>query len=208
MRFLETFLGYLLPTPGTDAWVVFAAVLTAILGNFLLFCMAFYAVVLVRRVWRTLAALPQLDRAPARVPLLKRTVSRFGVVYLAWWVAFAALGYWSDATARTDAKDCERITSPEYKDYYVDECSVRGGKGGYRILLRLYAVGNNELLAEEFVSNAEGPLRWKKSQTDETGKERLTTPYITQWGGSEDGAYAVSIFLPPPWLDRMRAKLP
>ena len=205
---IDNFLYYVLPTPGTISWVVFVEALKALIEHFLLFCMAIYALVLVRRVWRTLAALPQPDRASARWPLLKRTATRFAVIYLAWWMIFAAFGYWPDAMARRDAKDCERITSPVYKDYYAEECAVSGDQHGYRILLRVYASENNELLAEEFVSNTEGELRWKNSQIDDVGKEVPTTPYITQWGGNEDGAYAVSIFLPPPWWDRMRAKLP
>jgi hypothetical protein len=210
MNFLEAVLSHFLPTPGTSAWVLFAEVLMALIEHFLLFCMAIYALVLVRRVWCTLAALTQQDRAPARVPLLKRTVIRFGGVYLAWWVVFAVFGYWSDATYRRTASNCKRSTSPEYAAlYFAEICYVNGRENDIRSLLRIYDAKTTEIIAEEFVLHAEGDVTWENTrlldQVDKNGVLVIepSKPYVRAWG-----LPLVEINLPPSWLDRMRAKLP
>ena len=209
MNYLYSLLNLLLPMPGTSGWVIFVEVLTFTFENFLLLCMAIYGLVLVFRVWRALAATPQPERAVQRVALIKRTAIRFAVLYLVWWCVFSVVGYGSDAMDRRGAGDCRRTTSPEYKDYYVEKCPVRGDKHGDRSLLRLYDAGTNELLAEEFVSNAEGPLEWRKTRLDEKGFDIPSKPYIVQGGGLDGiGTYGVSIELPPSWWSRLRAKLP
>ncbi len=178
--------------------VIFAGqVMLAIVENFLLFCMAIYSLVLVRRVCRTLAATPPSERAAQRGPLVKRTVIRFGAVYLMWWVVFSVIGYGDEVWTRSEAKDCTRSSAPEYEGkYFAEECPVRGNKDGDRILLRLYEVRTGDLVAEEFVSNPTHKLEWESGSINKMGSLR------------DSGTYSVRIFIPPTWPDKIRARLP
>jgi hypothetical protein len=211
MNPLYDLLNTLLPTPGTSAWAVFVGVLFALIEHFLLICMTIYALVLVRRVWRTLAALPQPERTAQRMPLVKMAVARFGFIFLSWWGIFALIGYGTAAMDRKGATFCQRKTSPEYAErYYAELCEVRGDRHGARSLLRLYDATTNSLLAEVFVSNSEGELEWRKTQLNEQGFDVPSKPYIVQDGWRDDGhgTYGVSIELPPPWWDHFMARLP
>ena len=209
MSHFLNFVNHLLPTPGTSNWFLLIDATSFAMDHFFLVCMSLYAVLLFFQLLRKLAALPSKDKAENRMALFKRTITRFGVTYVALAIVFAVAGYCIDAMDRSGARDCERNISPDYKSFYVDVCAVRSDRHGRRSLIRLYAAGNGELLAEEFVSNAEGKLTWEKTKMrdspniDGTYVFEPSSPYVRQWGDN-----SVEIQLPPPWWQRLTAKLP
>lgn len=192
------------------AWDVFITFATAIFDNFWLCCMIIYGLVLARGTWSRLADVPRHERTAQRMPVLKRTAKRFVMICLAWWCGMYVVGYGLSAMDRRAASHCTRITSQQYKNYYVEKCALIGWQYHGRILVRLYASGSNELLAEEAGNDSEYGLYWRNTRTrrhDENGKSILTNepsrPYLQQLSDP-----IIEIELPPPWWDRMRAKLP
>lgn len=193
------------------AWSISAGFLTAVFHHFLLSCMVIYGLILARRTWRTLDAMPQPERAAQRLPVIKRSAKRFGVICLVWWCGLTALSYYSDVESRKKASNCKRSTSPEYAELYVAElCYVDGRENDIRSLLRLYDTKTGQILAEEFVFNSEYGLEWRNTRTRsqvENNEIHLidepSTPYLSKLGDP-----SLEIDLPPPWWQRMRAKLP
>ncbi|MDH4450157.1 MAG: hypothetical protein QE265_06140 [Rhodoferax sp.] len=172
-----------------------------VLVNLLWFGLATYALVLVRRVRRQLAAMPAQDRPHLKRPLIKQTLTRFVRLGVLWCVLTAVFNYWLDVDVRRSAYDCKRSTSEQYKDvYFAEKCSLVGGgnagvEQGSTGLLSLYDAKTGDLLTREFVPNPTGPVRWKD------GEIRL--------GGSDQyGTSGRIIFLPPSDWDRFKAKLP
>lgn len=190
-----------------SAWDIFVL---AMVEHSLLSCMVIYGLVFAWRSWRTLAAMPQAERTKLRWPTTKRTVKRFVTICLAWWCGVSIVGYGIGVVERRDANKCERFTSQEYKDYYVEKCSLTGWNFHGRILIRLYATGTNELLAEEMGNDSEYGLNWKntrsRSYVENDGIHLInepSAPYIEQMSDP-----IIEIELPPSWWSRMRAKLP
>jgi hypothetical protein len=158
-----------------------------------------------------LAAMPKPDRAAQRLPILKHAAKRFGVICLVWWCLLSTFGYYSDVTSRKGASECERSTSPEFAAlYYAEVCYVGGRENDIRSLLRLYDAKTRLILAEEFVFHSEYGLAWKKTRTRRQVKngemhliDEPSKPYL-----SKEGDPGLEIELPPPWWQRLRAKLP
>lgn len=172
--------------------------------------MLVYGLVLARRAWSILTAMPQQERAVQRLPVIKRTAKRFGGICLMRWCGLTAVNYYSDVESRRGVRDCKRNSSPEFADlYFAELCYVGGRQNDIRSLLRLHDARTGEVVAEEFILHSEGDVTWEHTRlldhADEHGVYGIESskPYVRAWG-----LPLVEIELPPSWWDRMRAKLP
>lgn len=169
-----------------------------------------YALVLLRRARRQLVGFDRDERAGQIRLLATKYLRRFVLIAGGWYVIGSMWTYYGDVQIRRSAYACHREYSPHDGGQYIAEnCSLAwaGDTGrvpnGYSTLFRVYSATTNELLAEHFVPNAEGGIRWGESWSEPFGINGVTLN-----GGDNHGITGVNISLPPSKWEQLMAKLP